>query len=80
MSRTQEINYPPEEIFKEIGVERPNIEHVILWMLKNNDIVIRVYYTPDKNNDTNNDKYKITIEKDSTYYLNFRFFNQFSKY
>ena len=39
MSRTQEINYPPEEIFREIGVERPNIEHVILWMLKNNDVV-----------------------------------------
>ncbi|MFW9900969.1 MAG: tetratricopeptide repeat protein [Candidatus Thorarchaeota archaeon] len=39
MSRTQEINYPPEEIFRTIGVERPNLEHVILWMLKNNDVV-----------------------------------------
>ncbi len=39
MSRTQEINYPPEEIFREIGVERPNLEHIILWMLKNNDVV-----------------------------------------
>ena len=39
MSRTQEINYPPEEIFRQIGIERPNIEHVILWMLKNNEIV-----------------------------------------
>ncbi|MFX1380483.1 MAG: tetratricopeptide repeat protein [Promethearchaeota archaeon] len=39
MSRTQEINYPPEEIFREIGIERPNIEHVILWMLQNNDVV-----------------------------------------
>jgi tetratricopeptide (TPR) repeat protein len=39
MSRTQEINYPPEEIFQTMGVERPNLEHIILWMLKNNDLV-----------------------------------------
>ncbi|MFW9881895.1 MAG: hypothetical protein ACFFG0_53205, partial [Candidatus Thorarchaeota archaeon] len=39
MSRTQEINYPPEEIFRQTGVERPNIEHVILWMLQNNEVV-----------------------------------------
>jgi len=39
MSRTQEINYPPEEIFSTIGIERPNLEHVILWMLKNNNVV-----------------------------------------
>ncbi len=39
MSRTQEINYPPEEIFRQTGVERPNIEHVILWMLQNNEKV-----------------------------------------
>ncbi|MFW9999631.1 MAG: tetratricopeptide repeat protein [Candidatus Hodarchaeota archaeon] len=36
MSRTQEINYPPEEIYKKSGFEKPNFEHVILWMLKNN--------------------------------------------
>ncbi|MCK4779452.1 MAG: hypothetical protein KAT57_04660, partial [Candidatus Lokiarchaeota archaeon] len=39
MSRNQEINYPPEEIFRQIGVERPNLEHIILWMLQNNDDV-----------------------------------------
>jgi len=39
MSRTQEINYPPEEIFRQTGVERPNIAHVILWMLQNNEKV-----------------------------------------
>ncbi len=39
MSRTQEINYPPEEIFRTMGIERPNLEHVILWMLKNNEVV-----------------------------------------
>ncbi|NVM38158.1 MAG: tetratricopeptide repeat protein [Candidatus Lokiarchaeota archaeon] len=39
MSRTQEINYPPEEIFRQTGVERPNIEHLILWMLQNNEKV-----------------------------------------
>ncbi len=39
MSRTQEINYPPEEIFRQTGVERVNIEHVILWMLQNNEKV-----------------------------------------
>ncbi|MFW9989501.1 MAG: hypothetical protein ACFFC3_12675 [Candidatus Odinarchaeota archaeon] len=39
MSRTQKINYPPEEIFRPIDLERPNLEHIILWMLKNNDTV-----------------------------------------
>ena len=39
MSRTQEINYPPEEIFRQVGVERPNLEHIILWMLQNNESV-----------------------------------------
>ncbi|MFX1419373.1 MAG: tetratricopeptide repeat protein [Promethearchaeota archaeon] len=39
MSKTQEINYPPEELFRPIGIERPNIEHIILWMLQNNDFV-----------------------------------------
>ena len=39
MSRTQEINYPPEEIFRQTGVERVNLEHVILWMLQNNEKV-----------------------------------------
>ncbi|MFW9971074.1 MAG: tetratricopeptide repeat protein [Candidatus Odinarchaeota archaeon] len=39
MSRTQEINYPPEELFREPGFERTNTEHIILWMLQNNEIV-----------------------------------------
>jgi predicted Zn-dependent protease/predicted transcriptional regulator len=39
MSRTQEVNYPPDELFSQTGFERPNIEHVILWMLQNNDTV-----------------------------------------
>ena len=39
MSRTQEINYPPEEILH-TGIEsRLNIEHIILWMLRNNGSV-----------------------------------------
>ncbi|MDX1798927.1 MAG: hypothetical protein R3255_09795, partial [Candidatus Lokiarchaeia archaeon] len=39
MSRTQEINYPPEELLRETGFEHINTEHLILWMLQNNDVV-----------------------------------------
>jgi len=39
MSRIQEINYPPEELYRHTGLERPNIEHIILWMLQNNEKV-----------------------------------------
>ncbi len=39
MSGTQEINYPPEEVIQPSKLSRKNFEHIILWMLKNNDIV-----------------------------------------
>ena len=39
MSRPQDINYPPEEIYKKSGYQKLNFEHVILWMLKNNEKV-----------------------------------------
>jgi len=39
MSRTEELNYPPEEIYIQSGFQKKNIEHIILWMLKNNEIV-----------------------------------------
>ena len=31
------INYPPEEIYNPIGLEKKNFEHIILWMLYNNE-------------------------------------------
>jgi len=39
MSGTQEINFPSEEIYKQVLGEKQNTEHVILWMLKNNESV-----------------------------------------
>ncbi|MFX1363640.1 MAG: tetratricopeptide repeat protein [Promethearchaeota archaeon] len=39
MSRHQEINYPPEEILNPSMEVRQNIEHIILWMLRNNEVV-----------------------------------------
>jgi len=39
MSGSQDINYPPEEIYKKSGFQKQNFEHVILWMLKNNEKV-----------------------------------------
>ncbi|MHA2474440.1 MAG: tetratricopeptide repeat protein, partial [Promethearchaeota archaeon] len=39
MSRVTELNLPPEEISKKIWGTRKNVEHLILWLLKNNDIV-----------------------------------------
>ncbi|MHA2127776.1 MAG: tetratricopeptide repeat protein [Promethearchaeota archaeon] len=39
MSRVAELNLPPEEIYKQIFGPRKNVEHIILWMLKNNDVV-----------------------------------------
>ncbi|MFX1302859.1 MAG: winged helix-turn-helix domain-containing protein [Promethearchaeota archaeon] len=39
MSGTEELNYPPEEIYVQLGFQKKNIEHIILWMLKNNEIV-----------------------------------------
>ena len=30
------INYPPEEIYKEIRFKLKDFEHIILWMLANN--------------------------------------------
>lgn len=39
MSRSVVLNYPPEEIFRVSYPQRKNFEHIILWMLKNNEIV-----------------------------------------
>ena len=39
MSRVSELNLPPEEIYKQIFGSRKNVEHIILWMLKNNEVV-----------------------------------------
>ena len=39
MSRVSELNLPPEEIYKQIFGARKNVEHIILWMLKNNEVV-----------------------------------------
>ncbi len=39
MSRHQELNYPPDEILHTGMETRQNIEHIILWMLRNNDLV-----------------------------------------
>ncbi len=32
------INYPPEKIYSPSKLNRPNYDHIILWMLYNNDI------------------------------------------
>ncbi|MHA2399604.1 MAG: hypothetical protein ACXADU_12040 [Promethearchaeota archaeon] len=39
MSRVTELNLPPEEITRKIWGSRKNNEHLILWLLKNNDVV-----------------------------------------
>ncbi|MFX1375206.1 MAG: tetratricopeptide repeat protein [Promethearchaeota archaeon] len=39
MSRVSELNLPPEEIAKQTFGLRKNVEHIILWMLKNNESV-----------------------------------------
>ena len=39
MSGVSELNIPPEEIYKSIFGARKNVEHIILWMLKNNEVV-----------------------------------------
>lgn len=39
MSRVAELNLPPEEIYNRIWGARKNVEHIILWLLKNNEIV-----------------------------------------
>ena len=39
MSGVSELNIPPEEIYKPIFGARKNVEHIILWMLKNNEVV-----------------------------------------
>ncbi|GAI68320.1 unnamed protein product [marine sediment metagenome] len=32
------INYPPEKIYSPSNWKKPNYDHIILWMLNNNDI------------------------------------------
>ncbi|MFX1427151.1 MAG: hypothetical protein ACFFBE_11920 [Promethearchaeota archaeon] len=32
------VNYPPEKIIKPSKLNKPDYDHIILWMLKNNDI------------------------------------------
>ena len=32
------INYPPEKIYSPSKLKRPNYDHILLWMLYNNDI------------------------------------------
>jgi len=39
MSRVSELNLPPEEIYRKIWGARKNVEHIILWLLKNNEVV-----------------------------------------
>ncbi|MHA2391431.1 MAG: tetratricopeptide repeat protein [Promethearchaeota archaeon] len=39
MSRVAELNLPPEEIYRKIWGTRKNVEHIILWLLKNNEVV-----------------------------------------
>ncbi len=39
MSRVEEINYPPQEVQEPLYPNKKNFEHIILWMLKNNDAV-----------------------------------------
>ena len=39
MSRVTELNLPPEEIYRKIWGVRKNVEHIILWLLKNNEVV-----------------------------------------
>ncbi|MFX1500311.1 MAG: hypothetical protein ACFFDH_05020 [Promethearchaeota archaeon] len=39
MSRNQELNYPPDEILHTGMETRQNLEHIILWMLRNNKVV-----------------------------------------
>ncbi|MFX1268356.1 MAG: hypothetical protein ACFFAK_10395 [Promethearchaeota archaeon] len=37
MSKTEQINYPPDEILAPTPTRRKNFEHIILWMLCNNE-------------------------------------------
>ncbi|MFW9879383.1 MAG: tetratricopeptide repeat protein [Candidatus Thorarchaeota archaeon] len=39
MSRVSELILPPEEVYRKIWGSRKNVEHIILWLLKNNEIV-----------------------------------------
>ena len=39
MSRTESMNFPPEEVIHSLLTERKNFEHIILWMLSNNEKV-----------------------------------------
>ncbi len=32
------INYPPENIYRPSGWKRPNYDHIIFWMLNNNEM------------------------------------------
>jgi len=32
------MNYPPEKIYRPSNLKRPNYDHIILWMLYNNDL------------------------------------------
>ncbi len=32
------INYPPEKIYRPSKLKKPNYDHIILWMLNNNDV------------------------------------------
>ncbi len=39
MSGTEPTNFPPEEVVQSLLTEKKNFEHIILWMLSNNDKV-----------------------------------------
>ena len=47
MSRIEEINYPPQEVQEPLYPNKKNFEHIILWMLKNNDKVEWSHFTED---------------------------------
>lgn len=41
------FNYPPKEIFNTSLESKPNYDHIILWMLNNNEICLWSHFTED---------------------------------
>ncbi|MFX1498897.1 MAG: hypothetical protein ACFFBH_15335 [Promethearchaeota archaeon] len=47
MSKTEQINLPPDEILSDSPMGKRNFEHIILWMLYNNDECEWSHFTED---------------------------------
>ena len=67
-------NYPPEELYKDFKIRRKDFEHIILWMLANNEHCQWSDFTQDPLNITESTLSKhLTLLKSKNYVIKYKY-------